>query len=362
MTEPRIVGQGSKGCVFSPSLPCSDGTDAMYARAVSKVMLDEHATAELEENQRVAQLDPQGKFTLRAQRKCTPLQESRDLIAQCDDAIKFVNPAGINSETRLLIMENGGEDLYSLFERLKDSAPSEATKAEMHNFWLASIPVFEGLQVLLKAQLCHHDVKIENIIFDGRIMKLIDFGEMQTFDTLKQWLDTQNQNYKPRLNHPPDAAIHKTLANKCSWNKDYWAILDWREDEAPDREKWTKKIEESKEKVNSRYSNDPNEKNLLKNETCETWDLYGFAFALLIVLQYTRPHQTYGKEIQDILLPCVLPDPTDRPLIGNVISDLSAVLLTGQINRPTKRSRRGGRKTKIKKRKLCTRRIRKGIS
>jgi hypothetical protein len=70
-TAPKVVGEGTYGCVHSPSLKCIE-SNVTYENKVSKLLLDRHANTELGEYLGIQRADPNNQFFLGVPRQCLP--------------------------------------------------------------------------------------------------------------------------------------------------------------------------------------------------------------------------------------------------------------------------------------------------
>lgn len=84
-----------------------------------------------------------------------------------------------------IILEFGGEDLYSLLHNgeLHANEKSDVT-----------IQILKGVKFLHENNICHRDIKMENILYNFNTVKIIDFGFA----------------YRYEVNEP-----HKNLTKKC---------------------------------------------------------------------------------------------------------------------------------------------------
>ena len=91
-----------------------------------------------------------------------------------------------NEKVFQLIMEFGGDDLLTLLNERNFKEEEKHTIA---------FDVIEAINHIHYLGICHRDIKLENVVFDGHICKLIDFGNAHQY---------KNNNTNPR-----------TLENKC---------------------------------------------------------------------------------------------------------------------------------------------------
>jgi hypothetical protein len=61
--HPRVIGEGSYGCVVKPSLECKEpGIKLNYKEKVAKVMKSEYAKKEIDEYEKISEIDKKNKF------------------------------------------------------------------------------------------------------------------------------------------------------------------------------------------------------------------------------------------------------------------------------------------------------------
>jgi len=130
--------------------------------------------------------------------KCT-FQYSHKFVFNEINIIKSLNHENIikymyhtESEKEFqLIMEFGGDDLLTLLNE------RNFIEEETHKI---VFDVIEAINYIHYSGICHRDIKLENVVFNGHICKLIDFGNAHRYT---------NNNTHPR-----------TLKNKCG-SKNY---------------------------------------------------------------------------------------------------------------------------------------------
>lgn len=177
--EYNLVGEGSYGCVFKPSLPCFDKKDISYKNKISKLMLTKNALKEIEEYTIINRVDPKGDYYTGNPIQCT-LKESPEVeraIKKCK-LTKNKTMKQISQDSSLLIIGDGGRDL----EKWVRSAVKPENTGQINDFWREMVRLFRGLQVFKAYDLVHHDLKPQNIVFRGETKRanFIDFGLMRS--------------------------------------------------------------------------------------------------------------------------------------------------------------------------------------
>ena len=178
----EIIGTGTYGCVHKPQMKCNSSPSS--ADAVSKIMLNTKADAEMTEFDAVAIADPLKRIHLGTPIKCaikdTPT--NIDAINECNDTglTKTVFYPDKLGDYALLIMKDGGQDLTTFGEVIYRWAVTPENQNKMELFWLEVSRLFYGLKVFKDAGLVHHDINQNNIVFniDTNRLNFIDFGHM----------------------------------------------------------------------------------------------------------------------------------------------------------------------------------------
>jgi serine/threonine protein kinase len=173
----QVIGEGTYGCIHSPSLLCDNKKKISYKNKVSKIMKKKDARIEIKETNLMNKIDPLNEFFLGEPHNCNPKKKdtsTNNAINLC----KNFKPENIN-DYELLIMNNGGVDLTK-FNIEIEKLPLEKREQAMNNFWIETLRIMNGLTVFLKHNIIHHDLKGQNMVYDiekNRI-NFIDFGLM----------------------------------------------------------------------------------------------------------------------------------------------------------------------------------------
>lgn len=187
---PNVVGEGTYGCVHDPSLECNE-SGINYNNKVSKILLDKYAKIELDEYLGIQRADPENQFFLGVPIKCKPKQTESNYhaVKKCSKGSLAVNEKKnkILSNFDLLIMENGGMNLYDFAKSMEKKPATKENQKIMEKFWIECHRLFLGLKVFLKENIMHHDLKSQNIVYNptNNRVAFIDFGLMRPLDSQK---------------------------------------------------------------------------------------------------------------------------------------------------------------------------------
>ena len=176
--EPKVIGEGTFGCVHKPPLKCDNKT-RRKKDSISKLMTEHNATKELGEFKHIDAADADQHFYLGKPDKCKldPMLENMRAINKCPSQ-KF-NPEKIR-EYALLVMKYGGQDLDAFGEEVQTWTKTKEHVDSIELFWLEAVRLFYGLKVLHDNNVVHHDIKQQNIVYDQATNRanFIDFGFM----------------------------------------------------------------------------------------------------------------------------------------------------------------------------------------
>ena len=194
----KVIASGSYGCVFKPSLECKNvpSSDLRVSKLVEKFVLNDEYTNILGYN--LKQLDPDKKLFIYPDEPLCDLLNldlNRDKPNECGNIqssvgrIKEDNKAAkieeINDKLAIINFPYAGQDLveYKL-EGNRTNKILQTTKLIK-----SMLNIFYGIKVLLDNNIVHRDLKPANIVFNGDIIRIIDFGLSLNFDTDKTSFD-----------------------------------------------------------------------------------------------------------------------------------------------------------------------------
>jgi len=183
--DPKVIGEGTFGCVLKPSLECKDKPGISYINKVSKLLSKSDAKKEIAEYSKVSNADKKNKFYLGKPEDC-PVNDTYsniNAIRYCkigSDAIRQLD------KYQLILMEDGGENIVDYTDKMRSWPKSEMSTENCEKFALEALRLFAGLKLFLDKNLVHHDLKPQNIVYNAAAGRLnfIDFGMMKSKRTI----------------------------------------------------------------------------------------------------------------------------------------------------------------------------------
>lgn len=205
-TSPRILGEGSFGCVLKPAPKCV-GKERRFRASkgdevtVSKVFeRKKDYTQEVAASKKVAKVDPSGSHILVPTSHCETTYGNVATHPAANDCeivqdMRFAPPS---TKMYQIKMPYGGQryDKY-----IKTNA------VKLGDFIRQIIHVLEGVQKLQKNRTCHQDLKASNLLISsqGKVM-IIDYSLMLPYEQVysKKNLHRLRHSYFP---YPPEYKI-----------------------------------------------------------------------------------------------------------------------------------------------------------
>jgi serine/threonine protein kinase len=173
----ELIGSGGYGCVFKPAIECAMTGKRPDGNTVGKIFDDSaSAFSELENNQVIKRIDPEGLFTVKQTSICKVRQSNfrpEDGADRCDHAQ--------HSRSYQIVYEYGGVELHDVIKAV-DKGEANAVTLE------SVLPTFEnalqGLVRINEQGFQHQDIKPYNLLVHDRGVLIIDFGLMQAKDKI----------------------------------------------------------------------------------------------------------------------------------------------------------------------------------
>jgi len=197
LVKSNIIGQGGYGCVSRPPLKCKDVKDKdgknvvfNYENKVSKLLLNEHANAEMYEYGKIIKNKGITQFIVPPPRACRPeITEILDkTVEECKVEGMYENYFGTEyklpnkSSVTSLLFHDGGEDLSHFNQLVYDNRDSDNIDY-LITFFKSLVNLIKGLKFFKDNTIIHNDIKLENMVFNKKdgISRFIDFGVSTTF-------------------------------------------------------------------------------------------------------------------------------------------------------------------------------------
>lgn len=340
-TTPVVLGEGSYGCIHSPSLKCVNDIDVnnnkvTYTNKVSKVLSNNFANIEINEYTFIDNLDPYFEFHLK-----TPILCNYSKSTKNDTAFNLcTNKANIPDPKNLILMENGGENLYDFSTKLMKSSKSISEKQTIiKDFWIEIRRVILGVKKIFDNDAIHYDLKAQNIIYDvnNKRSNIIDFGLM----TRKKDLISKvsDPNCIMSIFHFSYPLEHSIIARKIYDNIDennylttlsttpnYYntglSTINFLFDNGYLLSSYRKEYD--KEFKSSYPKNLFNSYNEFMNKCVESIDIYGLGIAFNNVLNITQSlyssHPNILKDFKNLFYEMIRPNLTQRIDINTFIN------------------------------------------
>ena len=182
----ELIGMGSFGCVFNPSLKCK-GDKESKKDVVSKVFFSKDGKKELNDEYKltsiIKSIPGYQEWAEIWYKKCQPitydeLYEEEPEIEDCLEE-NDIHPDEFNKIRMMLQGKYGGktflEHVSKVFTRKVFSSSKDFTR-EFIKIVTQMKPLFVGLKAMYNKGIGHNDIKNENIVIDERGCRFIDFG------------------------------------------------------------------------------------------------------------------------------------------------------------------------------------------
>ena len=162
----RRLGEGMFGQVYSPPLKCADGLAHPYDtdEYISKLTRADDAYHEMEMSVHFSELDPDGIYTIPYDFLCP--------VAHTQPDPEFEPSEEYDT---LVFSKHGGISLERMIELLH-SADERPSADAINYFWTRLVSLGRFVAYATSAGVFHLDIGIQNIVYDNRYVRLIDFG------------------------------------------------------------------------------------------------------------------------------------------------------------------------------------------
>lgn len=166
----KFIASGSYGCAIRPGYNCNNNDT--QAKTVSKLFSSKTEWEyEIEQNNLIRELDNNNKFTIKMISSC---KIDKHYIK---NNVKNIDECEIIDEEPVIyqiVYEDGGKDLRYLFT--DNELLVYYPHIDIKEFLKKMLNIFEGLKQLEAKGITHRDIKLDNLLYDGNKITLIDFG------------------------------------------------------------------------------------------------------------------------------------------------------------------------------------------
>ena len=215
-TNKKVIGEGTYGCVVKEPLECeNNGKKYDYKDKVSKVLTKHSGLEELQEMKDIAKIKGIDKYALNVPEMCKPKlsREFYDVVSKCRGRSVSSTFQNEINQLRLLILENGGNDLNTIKNKIYPTFSNDDKK----KFFTSLLTLINGVDFFVKNNTVHHDIKEGNIVYniDTGISKFIDFGLATKKDKIIK--EAKGRGYGFAVSHsyfPPETSC----LNKFDFN------------------------------------------------------------------------------------------------------------------------------------------------
>jgi serine/threonine protein kinase len=180
----KLIGKGTYGCIYSPSIKCEGNADRV-PNSISKLVHVRSVNDEFKSRNMLKNIDPQQSYFIYPLRKCdmnvNALDPVENNIKNCSRQIRILNREKFTN-SKLILYKEGGIDCKKIILR-----PSE-----IFPFFRDFLHVLEGLKVLQENNLIHLDIKADNIVAkkmadSSFAFRFIDFGIATSTQTFREY-------------------------------------------------------------------------------------------------------------------------------------------------------------------------------
>tara|TARA_B100001287_G_C22673610_1_gene526529 strand:+ start:1478 stop:2542 length:1065 start_codon:yes stop_codon:yes gene_type:complete len=203
MNKPKLINYGSMGCVFNPTLECNNSKKSNKIKnenEVSKLIIkNKKNDKEYTINRRIKNIKNHEEWTITWNSKCYSKKYS-ELIKNKEISTCFSKFNKKFNKNDKFIIYNGlyGGINYSLYyhKYLKGIFDSKTKFISKFKLLLKHLKyIFLGLYELNKHNICHNDITVNNIVFNGERFLLIDYGLSRDFNEKKFFVTRMKEEF-----------------------------------------------------------------------------------------------------------------------------------------------------------------------
>lgn len=331
MNGGKIINEGAYGCIYNPALKCSANKQTYTYRKtkIHKLQIhNEYAENELKIGKIIHALpDYQKRFSPlysknEACTKVTIKQFKNGTLTDCAMMTKQ------NPTTKVMLLEGNYINDGVSIEEYVDSLTNECDI--LHTLNRIFLYVVESIQVMVKNQIVHFDLRNPNIVYDKAVNLpiVLDFGiSFHVADMLNDY-ERVFIAYSPKYYiYPPEVLlVSHFIFNKnediqysvskvyedCIQNKLYTDLLPEKY-----RESYKKELTHFFETLQENKSVESMLQTYSTENYYQTWDVYMFCIFFLKLIH--NESNEYIEELQFLCYQCLHPNPRERPILEDIL-------------------------------------------
>ena len=318
----KLIGEGSKTCVFRPNLPCKNKNIKTSDKNVSKVFLNNKDIKYLDEeinfNEKISKLKNSNIWTVTLYNKCE-LNDYKNILKIEKDLNKCLQSQNISikeyNENKFMLYGlyggiNMNEEVDNIFKKFN-------TKSII-SFLKKTHSLFYGLTIMKKNKIIHYDIKSGNIVYNENKFKYIDFGISTTFNNITKIKKRALKEYKTSriyIYYPFDIFFtfldNKTLDNEIKY-KNFNKRKNYENLKEINNLLFNRNIDD--DIINN--IKDIKNKKINQTKIIELLDIYSLGITLsLILIEKLNLHFYSNIDIFNKNIRVILDHPTIKPII-----------------------------------------------
>ena len=190
----KILSNKKRACILKPAIKCKN-KKTLKNNNISKILVGSNANKkskkEMNMNKTIKKLKKSKKWSKTFSNLCDPpdyntaLSLDKDL-SKCFKVIKD-KQSTYDSSAKMLVGEYGGITLKEYFDN-KFKNKNNLNK-KFYDSMKDITNVLYGLKVLSDNNISHFDIKYDNIVYDNKLLKIIDFGLSNKINNVKYFKD-----------------------------------------------------------------------------------------------------------------------------------------------------------------------------
>lgn len=200
MKKSKFIASGTYGCVITPAFNCNTNNDILD-NSVSKLFTSkDDYEIEIANHNMITNIDKNNDFTLKLISNC---EINRAFINKNTDYIEKCYLKNKKAKFYQIIYEYGGYDLLYYFNIKRD--------IDISVFFKNFIKILKGIKSLIINGITHNDIKLNNILFNGSKISLIDFGLITDIDTLLNSESIYKYKANSRYYYPDELMLYSAI-------------------------------------------------------------------------------------------------------------------------------------------------------